>query len=406
MLKRRASLNSWFSRWLVVFVVVGAGLVTVTAEVSPVGAAASVRGWKQDIVTVTGARGLSASMVTKVSMIAAQDKVLSTVVHQGTVDGISVRSGSRVVQSYESGHFVPLSLKAMLAADARNYLGEEIADSLDAGEVVLSATSAKLRRAKLADVITVKGWNGQDLPLRVTRIVEDRQALDSELLVSVETARSLGVDRPQSVILWRLPKRRAAFVNSLRKAAGTSGQVVDSWRPSTIDETISQARTKALAGEFSIERVKGEVVIDNEWKQTHLTTIAIPTLGNLACNKRMTAAVVRSFKQVSEAGLSTKIDFPDTKRLGGCFNAREIRTASGTSGRNLSRHSWAIAIDVNPTANAYGAVPTLDRCVVEIFRANGFAWGGTFMVPDGMHFEYTGQPKQTQTPKCAEDSQG
>ena len=135
---------------------------------------------------------------------------------------------------------------------------------------------------------------------------------------------------------------------------------------------MSQARTKAMAGEFSLQRVKGAVVIDSEWKQTYLATIAIPRLGNLTCNKQMTGAALLSFRQISEAGLADKIDFVDTKRLGGCFNAREIRTASGTSGRNLSRHSWSIAIDVNPTTNPYGNVPTLDRCVVEIFRSNGF----------------------------------
>ena len=161
-----------------------------------------------------------------------------------------------------------------------------------------------------------------------------------------------------------------------------------------------------MAGEFSLQRVKGAVVIDSEWKQTYLATIAIPRLGNLTCNKQMTGAALLSFRQISEAGLADKIDFVDTKRLGGCFNAREIRTAWGTSGRNLSRHSWAIAIDVNPTTNPYGNVPNLDRCVVEIFRSNGFAWGGTFMVPDGMHFEYTGSPKQTQTPACGKDSTG
>ena len=146
---------------------------------------------------------------------------------------------------------------------------------------------------------------------------------------------------------------------------------MDSWSPLTIDTTMSQARTKAIAGEFSLQRVKGAVVIDSEWKQTYLATIAIPRLGNLTCNKQMTGAALLSFRQISEAGLADKIDFVDTKRLGGCFNARENRTAAGTSGRNLSRHSWAIAIDVNPTTNPYGNVPTLDRCVVEIFRSNG-----------------------------------
>lgn len=364
--------------------------------------AAPVPGWKQDNVTVTGARGVTGAMVAKVAAVAVKDKVLLTVVHQGTVDGISVRSGSRVVQSFKGGRFVPLSLKAISTADARRFLGDEIADSLGDGDVVLSVTSARLRRSKVSDVITVKGWNEQILPLRVTQIVEDRHALDGELLVSVETARSLGVERPQSIVLWRSPKNRAAFVAKLQAAVGTSGQVVNSWSPATVDSTLSQARTKILAGEFNLARVKGTIAIDSDWKQTHLATVAIPNLGNLTCNKQMTGAVERSFKQIASAGLDAKIDFADTKKFGGCFNAREIRTISGTSGRNMSRHSWAIAIDVNPTTNAYGAVPTLDRCVVEIFRSNGFAWGGTFLVPDGMHFEYTGQPAQSRLPRCAQ----
>ena len=122
-------------------------------------------------------------MVAKVSAVASKDKVLFTTVYQGTVDGISVRSGTRFVQSFEIGRFVPLSLKAISTNDARVYLGADVADGLGVGEVVLSVTSAKLRRAKVNDVVTVKGWNDQDIALRVTRIVEDEQALNSELLV-------------------------------------------------------------------------------------------------------------------------------------------------------------------------------------------------------------------------------
>ena len=35
----------------------------------------------------------------------------------------------------------------------------------------------------------------------------------------------------------------------------------------------------------------------------------------------------------------------------------------------------------------------LDCEVVRIFRRHGFAWGGTFTRPDGMHFEWVGEPR-------------
>ena len=101
-------------------------------------------------------------------------------------------------------------------------------------------------------------------------------------------------------------------------------------------------------------------------------------------------------------GLPKPLFYDDALRFTVVLRQRSNNGRSGTSGRNLSRHSWAIAIDVNPTTNAYGNAPTLDRFIVEIFRSNGFAWGGTFLVPNGMHFEYIGAPATNRLPPCAE----
>jgi hypothetical protein len=50
---------------------------------------------------------------------------------------------------------------------------------------------------------------------------------------------------------------------------------------------------------------------------------------------------------------------------------------------------------MNTLANAQGRVPRMDCRVVRIFRKHGFAWGGNFLVPDGMHFEWVGEARNT-----------
>jgi hypothetical protein len=89
---------------------------------------------------------------------------------------------------------------------------------------------------------------------------------------------------------------------------------------------------------------------------------------------------------VADRGLAGAIDVGDSRRNGGCWNARLIR--GGDSGGNLSRHSWGIAVDINPSQNVFGGRVRMDHRVVEIFRRWGFAWGGTWVRPDGMHFEW------------------
>ena len=53
-----------------------------------------------------------------------------------------------------------------------------------------------------------------------------------------------------------------------------------------------------------------------------------------------------------------------------------------------SNHAYGAAVDINAPENPYGAAPTMDPRIVRIFEAHGFLWGGDFLIPDGMHFEY------------------
>ena len=65
------------------------------------------------------------------------------------------------------------------------------------------------------------------------------------------------------------------------------------------------------------------------------------------------------------------------------------RVQFGDSGV-ISRHTWGIAVDINEDTNRYGDAPTQDPRLVAIMARSGFSWGGVWLVPDGMHFEYVG----------------
>ena len=47
---------------------------------------------------------------------------------------------------------------------------------------------------------------------------------------------------------------------------------------------------------------------------------------------------------------------------------------------------------MNVSANPEGGASRQDPRLVEIFRRWGFTWGGDWLVPDPMHFEYTRVP--------------
>jgi hypothetical protein len=86
------------------------------------------------------------------------------------------------------------------------------------------------------------------------------------------------------------------------------------------------------------------------------------------------------------AGVGSEID---PAQFAGCYSARFIGRDPDA---RLSHHSWGIAVDFNALENPTGVRPRLDRDVVEIVERHGFTWGGRWLVPDGMHFEWVRFP--------------
>ncbi len=91
-----------------------------------------------------------------------------------------------------------------------------------------------------------------------------------------------------------------------------------------------------------------------------------------------------SYDAMVEAKLQTRLHTLGLDVLGGTFNFRKIRGASG-----LSTHSYGVAIDLDPGHNALGSTTGgMPPFAVTAFKKQGLTWGGDYKGrKDFMHFQ-------------------
>lgn len=157
---------------------------------------------------------------------------------------------------------------------------------------------------------------------------------------------------------------------------------------------LGNAELERVFGRFDFaERGNGAIRITTPgWAENHLRSFAHRVLGDadigaLTVHAKAHAAFEGAFERIAGAGLGDRV-----RTCAGTFVARH---KGWDPRRDLSSHSWGVAIDLNVAWNAYGVEPALQGmpgCVRELvphFAAEGFAWGGHFSGRDrdGMHFE-------------------
>jgi hypothetical protein len=178
-----------------------------------------------------------------------------------------------------------------------------------------------------------------------------------------------------------------------------------SWDAPDPDNTLSLSQTKALMGEFDFNyaglSASGWTAMSSSWKAHYIPSRdTFPTGIRATCNIAIKADLRAALQEVVNTlpglvGAHTGIDVTNTNSYGGC-SAGAVRFARITQSLgSVSRHSWGQPIDMSTAANCQGCVPKMDCRIVHIFRKHGFAWGGNFLTPDGMHFEWVGEPRNT-----------
>jgi hypothetical protein len=147
--------------------------------------------------------------------------------------------------------------------------------------------------------------------------------------------------------------------------------------------TSPQARFKEVLGEFAARPLPdGTVEIDPRWVARNIVEKTMPLLGRVRCHRRLFPQLRLALNEIGAQGLGSQVK---TDQFAGCFSPRFI--GRDPDGR-LSAHSWGAAVDINAAENPLGRPPTMHDGVVHAFMAAGFKWGGEWLIPDGMHFEW------------------
>ena len=316
---------------------------------------------------------------------------------------LSSHQGVPTQASLGVGWAYPMAVTALPLAPIGALLGRDLAAIVAAGQVVLGQTTASLRGAQVGDVLSFVGPYGIILPVSVGLIVPDDVIGGTEILMSTATADYLGQVAEARVLFYGNFDHQA--LDNALAASGLLGNpaigVVHSWDPPSPDNTLSLVQTKVVMGEFDfyyLGLTRSEwTAINPRWVATYVPTKDLYAHGISArCNVVIKADLAAALDEVAATlpglfNVRTGIDVGNTNRFGGCSNNGEARFARFTT--NISRHSWGQPIDMSTSANPQGGVPVMDCRIVRIFRKHNFAWGGNFLRPDGMHFEWVGTPR-------------
>ncbi|MGB8858611.1 MAG: M15 family metallopeptidase [Ilumatobacteraceae bacterium] len=339
------------------------------------------------------------------ALAAAADAGAAAVAGRGFSAGlIAVHRGTAVVQqSTGPGWAFPMSITAFPLEAMGGIFGAAVTAPISQGQVVMGQTTAGLRGAAAGDTIDLMKADGGTITFTIGLVAPDDDVRGTEILMSTQQADALGATLDTRVLIYgTFLRARLDLALSERGLSGNSKvRIRRSWDAPDPDSTMGMARTKSLLGEFDLDYAHltdlGWTSVGDAWRTTYLPAAreTYPTGIRAMCNKVIKADLAAALQEVVDSGLAGGIDVANANTYGGCTTGQARLARITQALGSVSRHSWGQPLDTNTTSNCQGCVPKMDCRIVRIFRKHNFAWGGNFLTPDGMHFEWVGEPRDT-----------
>jgi hypothetical protein len=269
--------------------------------------------------------------------------------------------------------------------------------ALARGEGVLGESSAKLRGLGPGAILEFG-----DVRVEVAAILPDELVGAHELLVSRDVGRRIGVARDRYALLVPRGEPTARELEAIVRRALPATALLRVRAPGETpyfrhgDAVLPPVALKELFGEFAAKPRAGSpagfLTFDPDWVRSSIATERVPLLGEVTCHVSLFPQIRGAIAELVDRGLAHTIT-----SYSGCWAPRHIL---GDPRSGLSHHAWGIALDVNVDRNPFGAEPNQDPRMVEVFERWGFIWGGEFVQPDGMHFEYRRPPEDRAGPSA------
>jgi hypothetical protein len=256
------------------------------------------------------------------------------------------------------------------------------------GRGILGASSAKLRGLGPGAVLQFG-----NVRVRIAAVLPDELMGANELLVSRDVGARIGITHDRYALLQPSGKPTDSALTRELHAIVPAGSPVQVRAPGETpyfrqgDAVLPPVRVKMIFGEFPARPKPGDpgyLQIDPAWVRAHIVTQHVPVLGSVTCNRVLIPQLRNAMRAVKRKGLARYVHEFD-----GCYSPRFILRDPQAG---ISHHSWGMAFDINATDNPFGAKPDQNPQLVSTIEHYGFIWGGTFIVPDGNHFEYRSPP--------------